>query len=249
MPQRRYGNGYIWNCGTVNLSTSDMNIKIVTDATAIDRVKWERFVYDHPEGNAFQTPQMYAVYNATKNYRPIVVAGYEGNLMVGILLAVLQKEYQGILGKLSARSIIWGGPLVRNNDIHVFETIMNDYNQIIKKQAIYTQIRNLFTKDWIKTIMKKLGYIYEDHLDILIDLEKPIEVLWKELHPTRRKQIDRGYRRGVNFCFIQNPDDAILAECYELIVSLYKRIKLPFQIKNCLKIHILILTKRSVCLF
>jgi len=232
MLPKRYGNGSTWNYGIVNLSTPDMNRRIITDADVIDRKQWEQFVHNHPHGNIFQTPQMYTVYGTTKNYQPFVVACYENGSMAGVLLAVIQKEYKRILGKLSARSIIWGGPLVRSNDIHVFEAIMNEYDQTIKKQAIYTHIRNIFPMDWAKEVFNKFGYETESHLDILIDLDKPVEELWKELHPTRRKQIDRGYRRGVDFYYIQKPDKTILSECYELIALLYKRIKLPFPNKE-----------------
>ncbi len=209
-----------------------MTYRIVTDAATIDRQQWEQFVYDHPQGNIFQTQKMFAVYSTTKNYSTIVVACYDGDSLAGILLAVVQKEYRGFLGKLSARSIIWGGPLVRDNDIQVLAAIMSEYEQIIKKQAIYTQVRNIFPMEWVRELLHELRYEYEDHLDILIPLDKPVAVLWKDLHPTRKKQIDRGYRRGVEFNFVQKPDEAILSECYELVASLYKKIKLPFPNKD-----------------
>jgi serine/alanine adding enzyme len=212
----------------VSLSMPRTDYRIVTDAQAIDRAQWEQFVYDHPQGNVFQTPQMYAVYGAAQNYLPFVVAYYEGDSLLGFLLAVVQKEHRGLLGQLSARSIIWGGPLVRDHNLAVLKALMNEYDRAIKKQAIYTQIRNLFPMDREKGLLQELGYPYEEHLDILIDLDKPVDVLWKELHPTRRKQIERGYRRGVVFVFCQQPDRNTLMECYDLLCSLYKRIKLPF---------------------
>jgi len=79
----------------------------------------------------------------------------------------------------------------------------------------------------------QLGYHYEEHLDILINLNKPIAEIWKELHPTRRKQIERGYRRGVQF--ISDPDNSFLAKCYDLIVATYQRIKLPLPNKDFIK--------------
>ena len=35
---------------------------------------WSEFVYNHPKGNIFQTPEMYGVYERTKNYEPIFLA-------------------------------------------------------------------------------------------------------------------------------------------------------------------------------
>jgi lipid II:glycine glycyltransferase (peptidoglycan interpeptide bridge formation enzyme) len=202
-----------------------MNFRIVTDAAVIDRDQWERFVYEHPQGNVFQTHQMYTAYGATKNYQPIVVAGYEGDSLMGILLAVVQKEYQGLLGKLSARSIIWGGPLVRNNDSCVLEAIMNEYDQTIKGQAIYTQIRNIFPREWERKLLPKLGYKYEDHLDILIDLKKSEEELWKEVHSKRKNEIRRAGKEGTSFTVFS--DVASLEKCWPILSDVYQRARLP----------------------
>lgn len=166
---------------------SDMNQRIITAIDDIDIKEWERFVYDHPQGNVFQTPQIYAAYGTTKNYRPIIVACYEEDSLAGILLAVVQKEYRGLLGKLSARCIIWGGPLVRDNNINVLEAIMNEYDQTIKKEAIYTQIRNISPIHWAKDHLQKLGYEHEDHLNILVDLNRSEEHLWKDVHSKKEK--------------------------------------------------------------
>lgn len=87
------------------------NYKIVTE---LDRNQWSEFVYNHPNGNIFQTPEMYEVYKNTKNYEPILLAVVnEGNEILGTLLAAIQREYRGMLGDLTARSIIWGDPLVK----------------------------------------------------------------------------------------------------------------------------------------
>lgn len=50
----------------------------VTDS--IDHEKWADFVYNHPHGNIFQTPEMREVYKRTKNYEPITLAAVSGIL-------------------------------------------------------------------------------------------------------------------------------------------------------------------------
>lgn len=209
-----------------------MSLRITTDPNACDQSQWEKFVRDHPNGCVFQTPQMYAVYCASRNCHPVFVACHDHNSLVGILLAVIQREYSGWLGVLSGRSIIWGGPLIKNDNQGVLDAIIQGYDRIAKKQVLYTQIRNMFPADSMKEKFAKYGYNSEDHLDILIDLTKPAEMLWKELHPTRKKQIERGYRRGAELFFYQNPDDIDISECYDLITKLYKRIRLPLPCRE-----------------
>jgi len=41
---------------------------------SLDKTQWREFVYDHPQGNIFQTPEMVEVYKRTKNYEPISIA-------------------------------------------------------------------------------------------------------------------------------------------------------------------------------
>jgi len=217
----------------MNLLTSDMCTKIVTDADIIDRSQWEQFVFDHPQGNIFQTPQMYSTFGATKNYGPIVLACYEADSLVGILLAVVQKEYKGFLGKLSARSIIWGGPLVKDNNIQVLEAIMSAYDHAFKKQAIYTQIRNIFSMEWANDHLQKLGYDYEDHLNILIDLNKSEEQLWKDVHSKRKNEIRRAEKEGTGLAVFNDVDS--FEKCWPVLRDVYQRARLPLPDSSLFK--------------
>ena len=209
-----------------------MSLRVTNDPEACDHGQWARFVREHPNGNIFQTPEMYRVFSATKNYEPIFIACQEVDSLLGVLLAVVQKEGPGVLGRLSARSIIWGGPLVLDEDTTVLDTILTEYDSIVRKKSIYTQVRNLFPMERQRECLQKQGYSFEDHLDILIDLDRPVESLWKSLHPTRRKQIERGYRRGVTFSYHREPSPEMISACYDLIATLYERIKLPFPKKD-----------------
>ena len=92
----------------------------------VDRKLWSEFVYNHPYGNIFQTPEMFEVMKKTKNNEPILFAAIniETNKIIGILSSVIQKEYSGIIGSFTARSIIWGGPLVINDKNEINEILI-----------------------------------------------------------------------------------------------------------------------------
>jgi len=95
-----------------------MNYNIIEDYTKIDKTKWLEFVIGHSEGNIFQTPYIFEIYQKTKKYTPVIIAITKPNGdVLGILLAVIQKEFKGVIGIFTARSIIFGGPIVINNDI------------------------------------------------------------------------------------------------------------------------------------
>ncbi len=205
------------------------NLKITS---ILNPAQWSSFVYDHPNGNIFQTPEMYEVYKNTKNYEPIFIDVIDDNdEILGMLLAVIQKEHSGFLGKFSARSIIMGGPLIKDNNTEVLDFILTEYNKRIKGKAIYTQFRNQWQwKETEKEIFKKHGFIYEPHLDILHDLTLPIENQFMALHKGRRKNIRRTDKQGVFFSEIKNKKE--FNKAYELIKSTYKKVKLPMPDKG-----------------
>lgn len=197
----------------------------------IERQKWSDFVYLHPHGNIFQTPEMYEAYKNTKNYEPVFLAAIdEQDEILGILLAVIQREGRGVLGSLSARSINWGGPVVKNNDPEVLKSILNEYDGIIKEMVLYSQFRNLWDLENNKEVFLRSGYIYKEHLNIRIDLSNPEDALWKELSSMRRSNIRKAQRKGI---IVKELKDQIgLDKIYNILKQVYQDAKLPIADKS-----------------
>lgn len=203
-----------------------MNYRVLSDINLIDRKKWSEFTAEHPLGNAFQTPEMFDVYVSERNYEPVVVIceSKEGEYC-GVLLSVIQREYKGFIGKLSSRSIIWGAPLIHNNDEEILKLVLNEYDRIVCKKAVYTQVRNLWDTDNLRCVFEKMQYIFEDHLNILIDLNKSEDVLWSEIYSRRRSQINKSERQGVSIKIFN--DEKYIEESYNILLDVYRRAKLP----------------------
>ncbi len=203
-----------------------MGLILLSDISKIDKIKWSEFVSDHPNGNIFQTPEMVSVYMLTKNYEPMVVACLDpNNQIAGILVAVIQKEFEGVMGKISSRSIIWGGPLIKDNSIDVLYLILSEYIFLAKGKVIYTQIRNLHDQTDFKVTFKNLGFRFEDHLNIHINLSKTEENLWKELHANRKKNIrkvknDRGLVKEIK----EIPE---FRQACKILTEVYNKVNLP----------------------
>jgi len=207
------------------------SLEIITEANCIDQGKWDVFVYNHVSGNIFQTPFMYRVYTISKKFEPVALAVIDGNKDIqGILLAVVLKYYEGPVGNFTARSIIHGGPLVKNNDPIVLNLLLGQYVQIIKKRAIYSQFRNFW--DWGSSKQKFFdnGFTYQDHLNILVDLTKSEEQLWDEMNPKGRNKVRRSVKKGSYFK-IEQTEDA-LGQCYDILRQVYNRAKLPLPDYN-----------------
>jgi serine/alanine adding enzyme len=193
----------------------------------LNKESWRKFNSIHPQGNIFQTPEMFDVYKKTKNIEPVLIA-VEDNIgdLVGILVAVIQKEHSGLLGNFSARSIIDGGPLVKDNSVNVLDFILKEYIKKIEDKAIYSLFRNFWKwSESERLIFHGNGFKFQDHLNILIDLREPEDILISKMHSGRRKNIRRAEKIPLQFTETDNKDDFYC--CLSLIEQTYKRVNLP----------------------
>ena len=196
---------------------------------SIDREKWDDFVFKHPKGNIYQSSCMADVYSSTKNYEPISLAAVESenDEIVAVLQAVIVRDAAGLIGAISSRSIINGGPLFIE-DKKGFEAVtqlLNYYEQLLHNRAIYTQVRNIWDMESSRNTLETLGYQYEPHLNYLIDLDRPSEDMWKDIHKPRRKGINRAEKIGIEIQKIESKNE--IKDCYRLIEETYKNVRLP----------------------
>jgi lipid II:glycine glycyltransferase (peptidoglycan interpeptide bridge formation enzyme) len=208
-------------------STSNQ-FEVESQIQKIDKKEWAEFVLKHPNGNIFQTPEMYEVYQNTPKFTPIIlIAKDKENKIVGCLMSVIQKDYIGIIGEFTARSIVVGGPLAENNNTEILELLLQIYNKIVSAKAIYSQFRNLFDMKNYRMPFEKNGYKLEEHLDILINLRKTELELEEQLHKERKRNISQALKEGLTFKVLD--DDVNIKNVILLLKKTYNRVKVPFN--------------------
>jgi len=199
----------------------------ITDSPDIKR--WGKFVYNHPKGNIFQTPEMAEVYRRTKNYEPITLAAIDENTkeIIGILQAVVVKEVGGLLGSFSTRSVIHGGPLVveAEKGKEAVKVLLEHYDKMVQKNVMYTLIRNLYDTTFLSSFIEDAGYTYEGHLNFLIGLNRPEEEIWRDIHKSRRKGINRAANKGV--VIEEMRDKKNIPIFYDIVEETYKNARVP----------------------
>jgi len=202
---------------------------IISDYHKVDKKKWHTFVKNHPLGNIFHTPEMVHLYSISEKHEPLVITCIKPDeTIVGILVADIQSEYGGILKLLSSRAIVWGGPLIKDSNLDVFNLILKEFNKICKHKVVYSQFRNLWETSNYKNLFLSQKYHFEDHLDIHFDLSIDTGIIWENIHPTRRKQINRGLKRGITSQVKESLEPSELLTCYQILFSVYKKAKLPY---------------------
>lgn len=169
-------------------------MKIVHD---LDREKWSDFVFQHPRGNVFQSFEMYDVYRNTEGYEPVLVAVLGDNdEVLGVLLSVVQTELSFFIKELTARAVVWGGPLVKDDDVSVMDALLDRYDDTVKSMALYTEFRNLWDTSVNCISFGKNGYGRHEHLNFLVDLSRGRDETFARLSSSKRRQVRRGMEKS-----------------------------------------------------
>jgi serine/alanine adding enzyme len=187
---------------------------------------WDSFVEVHPEGTIFQTSHYFRIFEKQNAFKPVAVLVKDGAQNVtGVLSGIIQYQLPSPFKNRTSRCIVIGGPLVLNNDAGLMKIILESFDKLISNKVIYTQFRNLFDMHSGISSFAEFNYTFTDHLNILVDLTRPEEILWKEIHKQKRYEIRRAGREGLSFKPITTTDE--LESSYNLLSKIYKRIKLP----------------------
>jgi hypothetical protein len=200
-------------------------MKVLVGPAELERGIWSDFVRNHPRGTIFQTPEMFDVYAATRGMRPTVVGllSNEGEL-AGVLCSVVQSEFPGMLRRLTARAVVRGGPLgMESCD---FGRLVEAHGRAaVDAGSIYTVVSNGWETRGTDADLTGMGYQLEPALNFFVDLTRSESELWAAIHPTRRKQVARAERRGLEVRDVVDVGE--LPAHYALLVRTYRSVGLP----------------------
>jgi len=200
----------------------------IIDATEISREKWWEFTDNTENCNIFSTPYMYDVWNLTPGYKPFAFFAMDDNEEInGILTGYLETVSKGILSKISTRAVLMQSPVALDDE--ALSSLLKHYLTFIKRKAVYTEIRNNYDTSIQRNIYESLGFIYEEHLNILIDLSQEETNLWNNIHPNRRKMINRAKKGGIIIKILSLED---LENAYLILKDLYNSKNLPLPPHN-----------------
>ncbi len=204
---------------------SQFKIEKLSYPTEFQFSEISKFVDNHPNTNFFQSINYFKAAQKSPNLKPYFFVISKENLIVGSVLVVNQSQINfPLFNKLSARNIISGGPLIENNDNEILLAFLDFYKKN-KPFAIYTQIRNFNDISTGKTIFEEQKFNFEEHLNILVDLKKSEEELWKDVHTKRRNEIRRASKEGT--IFENSTSEIELNNAYLILQEVYNRAKLP----------------------
>lgn len=199
---------------------------IITDSTAKQIDQLEEFVLHHPNGNFFQSPAYYNFYKSLPAYEPILIISKDDSDNInGSFIAVIQKEKGYLKGKLSTRCIVYGGPIVSDNNNEITDLLLKELINIVSNKSIYIEFRNLFDLSKSKAVFERNGFKYKEHFNFIIEIGSS-EENFKKLNENRRRQIKKSLKTRVELVSAKEMSE--VKDFYLILNKLYKeKVKKP----------------------
>lgn len=197
--------------------------------TNLDKNAWKNFIDENPQGNIFQTPEMYEVFSRTKGYRPNLWATIgDNNQILALFLPVQVVLYGGPLKIFTTRAISYGGIVTCDGPTgqEALSLLLQTYNRQVPIWPILTELRNHFNLSDLRELLTQNGYTHEDHLNYLIDLKRDPDVIFGSFNTDARRRIQKNLKRGV-ITVRDMTNRSLLPTFYGLLKKTYQHARIP----------------------
>lgn len=195
------------------------------DPTDVDL--WQRFVAQNAQSNIFCTPEMAQVFRQTQKNSPEVWGAFSAGGELLALLPLTRVTFSARLPLLT-RAVAYGGVVFRPDaeGRAALELLLHTYAQAARRQTLFTELRHLTDRDEMQPMLGNRGFVYEDHLDYLIDLDKSEEALFQSFGSSTRKHLRRALRRQEVMVEEATSREQVQV-CYQLIQRSYHAAHVP----------------------
>lgn len=212
----------------------------------LPETEWRRFIEDNPNGNVFHTPEMFEVFKLAHGYEPEIWAAVNAGKIMALLLPVQINLMEGVLRRLTTRAVSYGSILYRPGveGEESLGILLRAYTSEKKKLPLFTELRHVSDVGPVLPILNKFGFVYEGHLNYMIDLNKAPAEIFKNINKSGQKAIKKAMRSGVNYLEVQNPD--LLSTYYDLLMQTYLRAKVPLADMSLFRAILEILVPRGM---
>ena len=204
------------------------SLKVLCDGD-IPKDVWEAFVLNHPQGSAFQAPQMYEFYARSVHGKPLAIALVDerDDEIQALMMSVVMTNGPSFLRYFTGRSIIIGGPLLKNgpSDAGLLSRLMAEYGKRLPGYVIYSEIRPICDMSDLSTDLIGFGFLREGHYNLRMDLGKEVDQLWEGMSKERRKNVNKAKNKGLTYREIVEDEEILMA--VELIRQTYRRKRVP----------------------
>jgi serine/alanine adding enzyme len=204
----------------------------------LDEGKWRHFVESQPISNVFHTPEMFHVFAQAKGHRSTLhaVTDNDGQVLA-LLLPVQITLKEGFLRRLTTRAVVYGSVLYDPSPAgeEALATLLHTYAQEADGEVLFTELRNLSDLSAVQPVLNDCGFVYEDHLNYLIDLDRPVEQVVQDIGTRTRKHIRRGLKKQ-EVVVEEITERGQIGVCYDLLRKSYAAARVPLADRSLFEV-------------
>lgn len=190
---------------------------------------WKEFVDSNPLGNIFHTPEMVRVFAQTRGHQANLWATVDNSgYPLALLLPVHVTLMDGFMRQFTTRAIVYGSVLCAPGPEgkEALALLLRTYKWEARNKALFSELRNLSDLSELQGVLTENGFVYEDHLNYLINLNRPAEEVLQSVGQRTRKKIRKGLRDG--FVYMSEVTTAAeLEHWYEVLQKTYSNAQVP----------------------
>jgi serine/alanine adding enzyme len=190
---------------------------------------WRSFVDQHPHGNIFHTPEIFQVFQCTKGYKPELWAAiHTGGKILALLLPIQIMLGNGLTRFFTTRAIVYGSILYDDSleGKEGLNSLLRIYSQKVDRQVLFTELRNQSDLSEIQATLNHCGFVYEDHLNYRVSLNRPLDDILQGFSRQARKDIRRALRREA-VVIEEGVTWEHVSQCYEVLQQSYANARVP----------------------
>jgi serine/alanine adding enzyme len=187
----------------------------------------DEFVFTQNNTSFFQSSAAFHFFETVDNYTPQIITIQQKEEIVGSLLFFEIKEGKGPKGFFSRRSIIIGGPVLKDdlsNKEEIIRLLLKSLNQ--NSKSIYSEFRNHFDLSAYQDIFEEEGFEYNPHLNFIVSVEEDEQKSLQLLNSSKRRQVRKSIKNGASIK-VANTVEEVKA-FYDILKELYTaKVKKP----------------------
>jgi serine/alanine adding enzyme len=218
---------------TLTVDPTRESVKITHELHEED---WKHFINQHPQGNIFHTPEMFQVFERAEGFQPTLWAAVKHDGQIEALFTPVLVTLNNLIRRFTTRAISYGSVLClpSNEGRQALSSLLDSYLHENRGTCLFTELRNVSDIEAEQPVLREHGFVYEDHLNYLIDLARPSEAVFQDIGARTKKNIRHGLNRGeVNIREATEPKE--LEICYNLLNQTYQSARVPLANRSLFK--------------
>jgi len=171
---------------------------------------------------------MFQVCARAKGHEPELWAALDGDRILALFVAVQITLWDGWLRQLTTRAVVFGSLLsdAGADAGAALRRLLQAYKKGSGTRSLFTEMRNVSPAGDALPVLLAEGFAYEDHLNYLINLNRPVDVVFAGIGARTRKNIRKGLNKA-RVAIEEVSDRSGLQACYTLLDMTYRAAHVP----------------------